>query len=47
MRERDIFDAALAIADQAGVMVNGRLVRTGSPDEVGEQLLSAYMGEVG
>jgi branched-chain amino acid transport system ATP-binding protein len=38
---------ALAIADQAGVMVNGRLVRTGSPDEVGEHLLSAYMGEVG
>jgi branched-chain amino acid transport system ATP-binding protein len=38
---------ALAIADQAGVMVNGRLVRTGSPAEVGDHLLSAYMGEVG
>jgi branched-chain amino acid transport system ATP-binding protein len=38
---------ALNIADQAGVMVNGRLVRTGSPEEVGEHLLSAYMGEVG
>jgi branched-chain amino acid transport system ATP-binding protein len=38
---------ALAIADHAGVMVNGRLVRTGSPAEVGEHLLSAYMGEVG
>ena len=38
---------ALAIADHAGVMVNGRIVRTGSPAEVGEHLLSAYMGEVG
>ena len=38
---------ALAIADHAGVMVNGRLVRTGSPAEVGDQLLSTYMGEVG
>ncbi len=38
---------ALAIADRAGVMVNGRLVRTGSPAEVGEHLLGAYMGEVG
>jgi branched-chain amino acid transport system ATP-binding protein len=38
---------ALAIADHAGVMVNGRLVRTGSPAEVGDHLLSAYMGEVG
>jgi branched-chain amino acid transport system ATP-binding protein len=38
---------ALAIADQAGVMVNGRLVRTGSPAEVGDHLLDAYMGEAG
>jgi ABC-type branched-subunit amino acid transport system ATPase component len=38
---------ALAIADQAGVMVNGRLVRTGSPSEVGDHLLDAYMGEAG
>jgi branched-chain amino acid transport system ATP-binding protein len=38
---------ALAIADRAGVMVNGRLVRTGSPAEVGEHLLDTYMGEVG
>jgi len=38
---------ALAIADHAGVMVNGRLVRTGSPDEVADHLLSTYMGEVG
>ena len=38
---------ALAIADRAGVMVNGRLVRTGSPAEVGDHLLDAYMGEAG
>jgi branched-chain amino acid transport system ATP-binding protein len=38
---------ALAIADRAGVMVNGRLVRTGSPADVGEHLLETYMGEVG
>ena len=37
---------ALAFADQAGIMVNGRLVHSGSPAEVGEHLLSAYMGEV-
>jgi len=37
---------ALAIADQAGIMVNGRLVHTGSPAEVAEHLLGAYMGEV-
>jgi branched-chain amino acid transport system ATP-binding protein len=38
---------ALAIADQAGVMVNGRLVRSGTPAEVGDHLLDAYMGEAG
>ena len=38
---------ALAIADRAAVMVNGRIVREGTPDEVGEHLLSAYMGEAG
>jgi ABC-type branched-subunit amino acid transport system ATPase component len=38
---------ALAIADQAGVMVNGRLVRSGTPADVGEHLLDAYMGEAG
>ena len=36
---------ALAIADRAAVMVNGRIVRDGTPDEVGDHLLSAYMGE--
>jgi branched-chain amino acid transport system ATP-binding protein len=38
---------ALAIADHVGVMVNGRLVRTGTPAEVGDHLMEAYMGEVG
>jgi branched-chain amino acid transport system ATP-binding protein len=38
---------ALAIADHAAVMVNGRIVRTGSPEDVGDHLLSAYMGEAG
>ena len=38
---------ALAIADVAGVMVNGRIVRSGSPDEVADHLVEAYMGEAG
>jgi len=38
---------ALAIADRAAVMVNGHIVLSGSPEEVGEHLLGAYMGEVG
>jgi branched-chain amino acid transport system ATP-binding protein len=38
---------ALAIADRAGVMVNGRLVREGTPAEVGDHLLDTYMGEAG
>jgi branched-chain amino acid transport system ATP-binding protein len=38
---------ALAIADVAGVMVNGRIVRAGPPDEVADHLLEAYMGEAG
>jgi len=38
---------ALAIADYAAVMVNGRIVRSGTPEEVGDHLLSTYMGEVG
>jgi len=38
---------ALAIADRAGVMVNGRMVRTGTPAEVGDHLLDTYMGEAG
>jgi branched-chain amino acid transport system ATP-binding protein len=38
---------ALAIADHAAVMVNGRIVRAGSPEDVSDHLLSAYMGEAG
>ena len=38
---------ALAIADRAAVMVNGRIVRAGTPDDVADHLLSAYMGEAG
>ena len=38
---------ALAIADHAGVMVNGRIVRDGNPAEVADHLLEAYMGEAG
>ena len=38
---------ALAIADHVGVMVNGRIVREGTPAEVGDHLLEAYMGEAG
>ena len=38
---------ALAIADHAAVMVNGRIVRAGTPEEVGDHLLEAYMGEAG
>ncbi len=35
---------ALTIADQVAVMVNGRIVRSGTPAEVGDNLMSAYMG---
>jgi branched-chain amino acid transport system ATP-binding protein len=38
---------ALAIADRAAIMVNGCIVRAGTPDDVGDHLLSAYMGEAG
>ena len=38
---------ALAIADQAGVMVNGRIVRIGLSGRGGDHLLEAYMGEAG
>ncbi len=38
---------ALAIADRAAIMVNGRIVREGTPEDVGVHLLSAYMGEAG
>jgi ABC-type branched-subunit amino acid transport system ATPase component len=35
---------ALTVADQVAVMVNGRIVRAGTPAEVGDNLMSAYMG---
>jgi branched-chain amino acid transport system ATP-binding protein len=35
---------ALTVADQVAVMVNGRIVRSGTPAEVGDNLMSAYMG---
>ena len=37
--------AALAIADKAGVMANGRFVLEGTPAEVGQQLDQAYLGD--
>jgi branched-chain amino acid transport system ATP-binding protein len=38
--------AALAIADRAGVMTNGRIVLEGTPAEVSRQLDEAYLGDV-
>ena len=35
---------ALTVADQVAVMVNGRIVRSGTPTEVGGDLMSTYMG---
>jgi branched-chain amino acid transport system ATP-binding protein len=35
---------ALTVADQVAVMVNGAIVRSGTPAEVGDDLMSAYMG---
>ncbi len=35
---------ALTVADQVSVMVHGRIVRSGTPAEVGDDLMSAYMG---
>jgi branched-chain amino acid transport system ATP-binding protein len=35
---------ALTVADQVAVMVNGRIVRRGTPAQVGDDLMSAYMG---
>jgi branched-chain amino acid transport system ATP-binding protein len=35
---------ALTVADQVAVMVNGLIVRAGTPAEVGDDLMSAYMG---
>ena len=35
---------ALRIADQAVVMVNGELVRRGTPDEIRAEVMGAYLG---
>ena len=35
---------ALAIADTAAVLVNGRVVRAGPPSAIGEELAQAYLG---
>ncbi len=35
---------ALTVADQVSVMVHGRIVRSGTPAEVGDDLMSTYMG---
>jgi branched-chain amino acid transport system ATP-binding protein len=35
---------ALRIADQAVVMVNGELVRRGTPDDIRSELMGAYLG---
>jgi branched-chain amino acid transport system ATP-binding protein len=39
---------ALSFADRAAIMVNGEIVRSGSPDEIRTDVVSAYLGaEVG
>ncbi len=35
---------ALTVADQVAVMVNGLIVRSGTPADVGDDLMSTYMG---
>ena len=37
-------ETALTVADWAAIMVNGRIEHTGSPAEVAEQVVQAYMG---
>ena len=37
-------EMALAIAERAAVMVNGRIAIEGSPNEVGDAVVEAYMG---
>jgi branched-chain amino acid transport system ATP-binding protein len=38
---------ALTVADQVAVMVTGRIVRSGTPAEVGDNLMQTYMGGEG
>jgi branched-chain amino acid transport system ATP-binding protein len=37
-------DAALAVADRAAVMVHGRVVATGGPDDIAAELSTLYLG---
>jgi branched-chain amino acid transport system ATP-binding protein len=39
-------EAALELATQAAIMVNGRLAHAGSPDEMGALLVESYLGGV-
>jgi branched-chain amino acid transport system ATP-binding protein len=39
-------DAALAVADRAAVLVHGRVVATGGPDEIADELATLYLGSV-
>lgn len=36
--------SVLKIADRAAIMLNGRIVRTGPPDEIADELSAAYLG---
>ncbi len=36
--------SVLRIADRAAIMLNGRIVRTGPPDELADELSAAYLG---
>jgi ABC-type branched-subunit amino acid transport system ATPase component len=38
---------ALQVAHRAGVMIGGRLVHVGQPDEIGDVLVSTYLGSKG
>jgi branched-chain amino acid transport system ATP-binding protein len=37
-------DAALAVADRAAVLVHGRVVATGGPDDIADELSTLYLG---
>lgn len=37
-------DAALAVADRAAVLVHGKVVATGGPDEIAPELSTLYLG---
>ena len=35
---------ALAFADEAAIMVNGELVRSGTPEDIRSDVMGAYLG---